>query len=241
MKVKAIVFFYTVFVVFKMLAADCCKTNLYGKEVMTKYSEGFTVTNVTKVGWQILSTLEGAIDARCVLFLYSLRQCSPGSIDKEICRKKLKEACLYGRLFSVETENAFRVVRALEEGVYDQGELTKDISATVTLNEERAREEFYKRDKMWTSPPLWSNSKNLEIKFWMTEKEQYENMMLYAYYKSILLKSFCNYLENKVLTDNKMFARFQLTSFDFSDEDDMPSEDEISFVLSVINIRGTNY
>ena len=239
MMLRPLVFFCGILLACKIIAIDYCTTNLNIKEIRNQYSEGYPVTNVTKVGWQILSTLERSIDVGCELFIYSLRQCPQSSIDKEYCRKNLKEACLYGKLFTEDIRNAFRIVNVLKDDVYNSIELSKAISATVTLDEEKAREAFLDRVKMWTSPPATSNRKNIDFKLWMTGKEQYENIVLYAYFKAVLLRTFSSYLEQDIKIDERASARILLKTWNIREEDDVPSDDEIDFVLNVVTNQTT--
>jgi len=229
----------------EIVGADNCQSNLvvHSEESNDFFVEVIPVTNVTEVGWEILSTLEGSIDAHCALLVYLLRQHSEKSINKEDCQKKMIEADLYGNLFKRDVENAFRVARVLKEEVFIHAELELAVSASVILNGDKKRNELRERSTILTSPPSPTMRKDWDrdYKWWMNGKERYNHMLLCAYFKSVLMRVFLNHVGQNVKMDDTVLDGMRFVKRSIRDQDVLPSNDDIDFVFYVVTNQTAKY
>jgi len=227
-------------------SANCCgtstKTNSASRSIVAPAAEVVSITNIAKVGWQVLASLERSVDARCALFVVSLRFGDNGTDDKEYYRDKLETACLGGWLFKSEIANAFHLVRVLDSDATD-AELRKAVSASIALDEGSARDLFCDIVKDFSRPrsDVARQVEDGDYTSFMTQRERVLYIGVYTYFKAVLMQRFSRHLVEHVETDSPPSNETRKVWFDSNSYEKgcLPSDEEIDFVSSIVrNGRG---
>jgi len=192
------------------LSDNCLASTLLSNSVPQKVSRSMCNTNDSyeaNVGWVILSNLESIVDVRCGLLTISIiRQNQQCQVNKGFCIGSLRDAQLSEAQLQEEISNLFRYATSLLE--YDGLPLTnvlQEVSQHLANKRDGVWSEFvYRCRPLLTSPPAEENyvTSCNDVRDVMTNEEKYKYMLIYAYYKTVLMKVFSSLMEKNMLKGN---------------------------------------